>query len=200
MNRIDKVVDAAYTPAMLTLNVTVVSEEQFLAAHAPGEPFLVEVDGDQTSFLGKLRCAYFEWIYGLAEAGKFVSYSVAYHSDAPLRLLADGKRTTLPANRVRVYVDAAIEKEYQAGDPSAPDVVREKIARENGRPVCVAEYRLESGKKYHAVVHEDRFTMSPAGTGKPRQGTRSVLRISNQPFKDGAPQVEATPVYRNWTY
>ena len=200
MNRIDKVAGTAYTPAMLSLNVTVVSEDEFLKAHAPGEPFLVEVDGDQTSFLGKVRCAYFEWIYGLMEAGRLVSYSVAYHSDSPLRLLADGKRTTLPAGRVRVYADAAIEKEYQAGDDSAPVVVQEKFARENGKPVFVAEYRLEAGKKYHAVVHDDVFTMPPAGAGKPRPGKRTVLRLSNKPFKDGEPQVEATPVYRNWSY
>jgi hypothetical protein len=185
---------------MPTLLVTIVSDEDFLKAHAPGAPFLVEVDGDQTSFLGKVRCAYFEWSYGLKEAGKLVSYSVAYHSDSSLRLLAEGTRTTLPAGRVRVYADAAIEKEYQAGDESAPQVVQEKIAREKCKSVFVAEYRLEAGKYYHAVVHEDVFPLPPDGASKPRQGKRTVLRLSDKPFKDGAPQVEATPAYRHWSY
>jgi hypothetical protein len=182
-------------------NFTIVSEDEFLKAHPLGEPFEVEVDGDQQSFLGKVQCAYWEWVYGVKEGGQLVTYTVAFHSESPLLLLAGSKRTAMPSNRVRVYTAAAIEKEFKAGDPSAPEVVQEKIA-ELKKPVFAAEYRLQAGKKFHAVVFEDVFRLPPDGPGKPpRQGKRTVLRLSDKPFKkDGEPQVEATPGYRHWSY
>jgi len=186
---------------MPTPAFTIVSEEEFLKAHASGEPFEVEVDGDEVSFLGKVKCAYFEWIYGLKEAGNLVSHTIAYRSEKPLLLLADGKRTAMPAGRVRVFAAAALEKEFKAGDASAPEVVQEKLAKEKGKPVFVAEYRLEAGKKVQAVVHEDSFLLPPEGPGKPpRKGKRTVLRLSTKPFKDGEPTLEATPGYRHWSY
>lgn len=182
-------------------NFSIVSEDEFIKAHPVGEPFEVEVDGDQQSFLGKVQCAYWEWVYGIKEGGQLASYTVAYHSDAPLLLLADGKRTAMPHNRVRVHVAPALEKEFKAGDKSAPEVVQEKIAEEK-KPVAVAEYRLQAGKKAHAIVHEDVYRLPPDGPGKPpREGKRTVLRLSDKPFKkDGTPAVEATPGYRHWTY
>ncbi|MGC4121344.1 MAG: hypothetical protein QM765_43560 [Myxococcales bacterium] len=180
---------------------TIVSEDDFLKAHPIGAPFEVEVDGDQQSFLGKVQCAYWEWIYGVKEGGRLDSYTIAFHSDAPLLLLADGKRTALPFNRVRVYAAPAFEKEFKAGDKTAPEVVQEQIEKAK-KPIYVAEYRLQAGKKFHAVVFEDVYRLPPEGPGKPpRQGKRTVLRISDKPFKqDGAPQGEATPGFRHWVY
>ena len=182
-------------------NFTIVNEDEFIKAHPIGEAFEVEVDGDQQSFLCRVQCAYWEWVFGVKEGGQLASYTIAYHSEAPLLLLADGKRTAMPVNRVRVYVAAAVEKEFKAGDKSAPEVVQEKIAQVK-KPVFAAEYRLQAGKKLHAVVFEDVYRLPPEGPGKPpRQGRRTVLRISDQPFKkDGEPAVEATPGYRHWVY
>jgi len=107
----------------------------------------------------------------------------------------------MPANRVRVYAAPALEKEFKPGDKAAPEVVQEKLAEVN-KPVFAAEYRLQAGTKCHALVHEDVYNLPPDGPGKPpRQGKRTVLWISDKPFKkDGQPQVEATPGYRHWTY
>ena len=185
---------------MLTPSFAIVSDEDFLQAHAPGEPFQVQVDGDQTSFLGRMRCAYFEWIYGRRHAGKLASYSVAYHSDTPLLLLSDGQRTAMPARRVRIYAGPSWEREYAPGDRSVPEVVQTELDKHRAA-VFVAEYRLEAGKSYHALVREDRYHLPPEGPGKPPcPAQRQVLCISDRPFEGTAPQVEATPAFRSFSY
>ncbi|MBI5549155.1 MAG: hypothetical protein HY901_35160 [Deltaproteobacteria bacterium] len=179
---------------------TIVGAEEFLKAHAPGTPFKVQVDGDQVAFLGKMKTAYFEWMYGHKEGGKWLQYSIAYRSEAPLLLEADGLRAAIPAARVRVYVAPSFEKEFKPGDEAAPEIVREYMAK--GKVSAhVAEYRLEAGKTFEAVMHEETYLLPPNGPGQPPgKGKNLVLRISEKPFKDGEPQVGATPVYMAWTY
>lgn len=180
--------------------VQLVSDEEFLQAFAGRDGFEVEVDGDQQSFLGKARCAYWEWIYGTRVDGKLASWSIAYASEAPLQLLAGGKRTSMPRNRVRVYAAPSWEKELEPGDQSAPEVVQRAMAAEK-TPIYVAEFRLEAGKRYHALVHRDAYHLPPQGPGKPpRSASRTVLRLSDKPFEDGKPASEITPAYKGWTY
>ncbi len=179
---------------------TIVTEEEFFKAHAPGTPFKVHVDGDEVAFLGKMKTAYFEWMYGVKENGALASYSIAYRSEAPLLLEADGKRAAIPANRVRVFATPAFEKEFKPGDKSAPEIVQEYMEKEK-HGAYVAEFRLEAGKTYDAVVHEDVYKLPPNGPGQPPgKGKKTVLRISNKPFKGSEPTVEPTPVYKNWMY
>lgn len=180
---------------------SIVSDEELLKAHADGAPFQIKVDGDEQAFFGKMKAAYEEWIYGRKQGAELTSYSVAYHTTAPLIVEADGKRASVAASRVRIFVAPSFEKEFKAGDTSAPEIVQEEIARAKA-PIYAAEYRLEAGKTYWATVHPDSYLMPPAQPGQPpRKGTNSVLRISDKPFgKDGEPQVQATPTYRTWTY
>jgi hypothetical protein len=179
---------------------SIVTEDELLKAHPVGEPFMVEVDGDQVSFLGKVRSAYFEWIYGHKAAGRLKSFTEGYRSETPLMLLANGKRAAVAASRVRIFIAPAVEKEHKPGDPSAPEIVQERMAKQK-KPIYVAEYRLEAGKTYHAMVFEESYHLPPEAPDKPpRKATAVVLHISDRPFKGGKPQIEATPAYRGWSH
>ncbi|HNJ03851.1 MAG TPA: hypothetical protein PLB73_06340, partial [Leptospiraceae bacterium] len=90
----------------------------------------------------------------------------------------------------------AVEK-YYTKESDAPEAVRAWI-REHGS-VSVAEYRLETGKKYYAVLHVDHYYLPRPG-GPPSSHSKKVLWISDEPIKDGKPSVEITPAYRGWTY
>jgi hypothetical protein len=180
--------------------ITEVSDDEFLKAHPVGEPFTVQVDGKEESFLGKVRSAYFEWVYGKQEGGKLTSYSVAYRSEPEIQLTSGSQRASLRPSRVRTHLAPALERDYRATDRDAPDAVRERLEKEPG-PVHVAEYRLEAGKTYFALVHEDSYHLPPQGPGqRPRRATKLVLWLSDKPFADGKPQVEITPGYKGWTY
>jgi hypothetical protein len=185
---------------MTTPTFSLVSEDEFLAAHAPGVPFAVEASGDQESLFGKVRAAYFEWVYGKKEGDRLVSFSVGYRSEAAIGLTADGKRASFKPSRVRLYLGPSFEREFRPTDRSAPEVVRERLNREQ-TPIHVAEYQLQAGKTYQALVFEESFALPPEGPGKPpRRRTSLVLHLSDRPFVGGKPQVEATPGFRGWTH
>lgn len=175
--------------------------EQLLRSRAPGEAFEVRIEGKGVeSFLKPVRCGYFEWIYGQVEGGKLVSHSVGYQSREPLTLAVGDQRVQLDPSLLRAYLAPSYEREYGAGEMTAPEVVKNYLAE--GHPKAyVAEYCLELGRTYHALVHEDRVTLPPETRGQaPRVSGRRVLWLSDRPFVGGKPQCEPTPAYRTWTY
>jgi hypothetical protein len=178
-----------------------VGEEEFLREVPPGTPFQVRVEGKGAeSYLGRNRCGYFEWIYGERRDGVLSSFTVAYHSSEPITLVAAGKEARVAPRRVRTYLAPSVEREYRPGDQTAPEVVKEYLA-EGNEVAYVAEYCLEVGKTYHALVHTEHATLPPSGPmGKPEKSRNLVLWLSDKPFADGKPTAEKTPAYRGWSY
>ena len=181
--------------------LSTVADEQFLREIPPGTPLQLRVEGEGLeSFLGGARCSYFEWVYGEKQEGRFSEFVVAYHSEEPIPVVAAGMKSSISPRRVRLFLSPSVEREYKAGDQSAPEVVREYLAEGHASAVA-AEYSLVPGKTYHARIHQDVYALPPRGPGSaPEQGRRLVLWISDAPFEDGKPAVEVTPAYRGWSY
>lgn len=141
-------------------------------------------------------CVYFEWAFGNRSEKKWESYSVGFQSEVQLNLKTENGKMTVSRADIRLYLNPAVEK-YYTKESEAPEAVRAWI-REHGS-VSVAEYRLETGKKYFAVLHVDHYYLPRPG-GPPSSHSKKVLWISDEPIKDGKPSVEITPAYRGWTY
>ncbi|MGI5862216.1 MAG: hypothetical protein ACOX6T_09180 [Myxococcales bacterium] len=185
----------------MSTSTMTVGDEEFLREFPPGTPFQVRIEGEGIeSYLGQTRCGYFEWIYGERRDGVLSSFTVAYQSSEPITLVAAGKKARIAPRRVRAYLAPSVEREYGPGDESAPEVVKEYLAK--GKEIAyVAEYCLEVGKTYHALVHTDAVMLPPGGPmGKPEKSRNLVLWLSDRPFADGKPTQEKTPAYRGWSY
>jgi hypothetical protein len=181
-------------------NAGPVTLEAFLK-NRPAGPFEVRIGGTGAdSFLKRTRCGYWEWTYGERHEGKLASYTVVYHSEAPLFLDVDGKTLEVSARKIRTYLTPSFERDYAVGDLAAPEIVRARM-KEEKKGLYAAEHCLEVGKTYHALVRDDEYLLPPDGPGSaPRTGHNRVLLISDRPFVDGKPVGEVTPGFRGWSY
>jgi hypothetical protein len=163
-------------------------------------PFEVRIAGAGTdSFLEPARCGYWEWSYGRRHGGKLASFTVAYHSEAPLLLDVEGKTVEVSAQMIRPFLKPHFERTYAAGDPAAPEIVRGRMKQEKVGLYAV-EYCLEVGKTYYAKVREYRVHLPPDPGGVSPWQLQRVLVISDRPFVKGEPKGEVTPGFRNWTF
>lgn len=72
---------------------------------------------------------------------------------------------------------------------------------DDGRMLPSVEFGLIKNKKYFVKISSEEYHLPPdRESGKPRKRTSHVLWISSRPYKEGKPQVELTPMYRNWSY
>ena len=177
------------------------SEEAFaqLLDEKTAAPFELKIVGDgEETFLGHARAGYWEWIYGERESGKLTTYSVGYHSEKPFQIEVEKRRFTVSPRKIRAFLAPSLEQEFGPKDASTPEGLKEEI-RKSGKPVAVAEYRLEIGKTYFGLAHTEHMKLPPQGEGRPPSGVkRAVLWISDRPFVEGRPPGELTPVYRGW--
>jgi hypothetical protein len=185
----------------MTTKTVTLGEEEMLRELGVGNPVQLRIGGEgMESFLGHERCGYFEWLYGEKKGDQLGSYTVAYQSTDPIKVTVGDKESAISPRRVRAYLSPSVERVHAPGDASAPEVVQELMA-ETKQKVYVAEYCLETGKTYFALVHQDTYLLPPKGPGSaPEHGRRLVLWISDKPFVDGKPEQQVTPAYRGWTY
>jgi len=176
------------------------TETQFFQDHHPGTPFEVQVEGAGVeSFLKPIRCGYFEWSYGQKAEGEWVRFSVAYQSPEPLVLSVQGGKVELPVQRIRAFLAPGYERDYPPGDVAAPELVGEEAAA-RGTPISAAEYCLETGRTYWAVVNEVSIALPPEEPGQaPRMEVRRVLHIGDE-MKAGAFVHPMTPAFRGFSF
>ncbi len=160
-------------------------------------PREIRVEGPPLkTYLSEHESVYFEWAYGRMENGKWSEWSVGYQSDAGFAVVTGSGRMNVSRSDVRLFLSPSFERDY-ASEAQAPEGLRSWI-REHGS-VHAAEYRLEAGRVYFALLHEDHYYL-PSPGGPPKARSRKVLWISDRPFSEGKPVVQITPAYHGWTY
>lgn len=175
--------------------------EALLARHPAGEPFEVRIAAATTheAFWQKQPCAYTEWIFGSREDGQLVSFTIAERKGDEVEL-SDGALTAAFALRqLRLHLAPTLERELTEDDEALPGELRQLVAE--GQINYLAEYCLEPGRTYHALVREDRSNLPPASPGgEPEIRVHRVLVISDGPMDEGRPAEEVVPSQRGWSY
>lgn len=177
-----------------------IEEGTFLAVLEPDKPFEVTVEsGGMESRFSHSRCAYWEWLYADREKGKLSVWSSPYSSEAPLTLVAGGKRVVLSFRSMRAFLEPSFEHEFKAGDADVPDVVAKAMVKDGVASKYVAEWCVAVGKTYTAAAHDDEFE-GPGEGDTIETRTNRVLYVSDRAIVRGRPMGEMTPAYRDWTY
>lgn len=160
----------------------------------------------QSSFLGHLPCAWFEWHWGEpaspeleAETGVPLASWSSYTAEADLVAHTPRGELELSWRSLRPYLAPAFDQTWTRGKArGAPKVVRADLR--NG-PVRAVEYCLATDRSYYARVNVETYMLPPEGPGEPPgEGRNAVLVVSDVPFVEGRPPHSITPTFRGWSY
>ncbi len=164
--------------------------------------FRVKFDGKRVkSYFGKRTAVYQEVIHGTQTDGEWSTYTSDIVSDTPVTAITPKGKIVLPTVKLRLYLQPSIRKTFTSKTASkAPAAWHYEISTMN-EPIIVEEYRLEPGRSYYARVKTISYHLPPAGDeAAPVRIETTVLEVSDLPFKEGKPQLDATPSSRNITH
>lgn len=110
-----------------------------------------------------------------------------WNSDYDFFLVYKNIRLKLNRINIRTFIE-------ETGSFSEKDI-------ESGRMLPSVEYGIVKNKKYYIKTSSEEYYLPPdRENGKPQKKTNYVLWISTNPYKEGKPQVELTPMYKSWSY
>ncbi len=110
-----------------------------------------------------------------------------WHSGDEFVLVYNNIRVPLSPVKIRTYIEETGSFEEKDSD--------------DGRILPSVEYGLVKNKKYYAKFSAEEYHLPPdRESGKPQKRTNPVIWISSRSYKKGKPQVEITPIYKDWSY
>lgn len=151
------------------------------------DEFEIYVDGTEISApVTDHKCIFVQVITFCGEDDIKSSYRT-WNSDNEFYIVFKNYRVEVDRVRIRTFIEET--GTFNSKDP------------DDGRMLPSVEYGLIKGKKYYAVFSSEEYHLPPVGeNGKPQKKFNHVIWISSKPFINGKPQVELTPLYKNWQY
>ncbi len=149
--------------------------------------FEVTFDGNESSVTATKQSYVFVQVITYCGVDDIMSSYKSWASDEDFVLIYKNIIVPLGKSKIRTYIE-------KTGSFSQRETDNDKI-------FSSVEYGLIKNKKYYAKFCSEQYHLPPdRNSGKPRKKINHVLWISSSTYKDGKPQVELTPMYKNWSY
>jgi len=167
---------------------------------------LVPVAATEVGPVSGKACAWYSVVIGeRGEDGGWAQIGDVFHMESDVQFETALGPMELSWRTIRPHLEPTWEKRVASAEDLVPTMdpgLRQMLAaRLEDGPFTLSESCLIAGKAIAAQVDIESYMLPPSPPDfEPSEGSKTVLRVSNGPWKEGRPVLGLTPPFDGWSY